>query len=164
MAERLEYNQGSDLRTPWLPGLLLTPTASTQLSNKMKTQLTSWENLYGLPAPPGFFFRCIELPEWYFISDCNNSSTHLSANRKHFSNQIRVVPTQKARDPNLLQFSARWWEQQPSGWPQLCSRSLLQLLLGWPWTHPIIHNPSCNHRAMTSLPAPQRDYKAALPP
>lgn len=63
-------------------------------------------------CPPGCFFRHSVLPEWYFIRDRNNSFTHLCANRQHFSNQIGVVLTQNASDPNLLQFSAWWQEQQ----------------------------------------------------
>lgn len=52
LIDYLEYNQGSDLRTALLPGLLLTPMASTQLSNKIKAQSMSCENVYKLPAHP----------------------------------------------------------------------------------------------------------------
>jgi len=83
---------------------------------------------------------------------------------QHFSNQTGVVPTQKASNPNLLQFSARYQQQQPevgpssaAGLPSGCSLTGLG-----PTTSFIIHPATaeqwahCQHpKGTTRLPCPQ---------
>lgn len=53
LRDYLEHNQDRDLRAAWLLDLLLTPAASIQLSNEMKTHvMKKMYTICLLPSPP----------------------------------------------------------------------------------------------------------------